>query len=187
MALTKVGDISSRDGSSESGYRVEKTTSIGPLNGKAIIDTPYSMAVTSSSLLENTMASTPSDIFRISPAIQNGGYLRGIIDPRALTDGMPTYSMSSASIEDLEKVEILTGASGFLYGVGNVGGRINYSYKRPTKERLTKLTLGNYGGSQYFVHADLGGQIDDGVFGYRVNIVKQDGETFIKDEKIDKF
>jgi iron complex outermembrane receptor protein len=197
LATAIVQGNDSKDGSAEAGYRVEKTKNMGPLNGKAIIDTPYSMSVLPSSLLENIVAGNVDQIYRISPTIQvknslaygDSGQLvmRGFASKRGLTDGMSTYS-KAISTEDIGQVEILTGTSGFMYGAGNVGGRVNYVYKRPTQERLTKLTLGNYGGSQYFVHADLGGQIDDdGVFGYRVNLVKQDGETAIEDNNIDKF
>lgn len=186
-----------QDGSATSGYRVEKITNMGPLKGKAIIDTPYSMAVMSGSLLENTIAGSIDQVFRMSPTVQvdkpsnDNDYpeiiMRGFSSEKGLLDGL---KMSNAGLnqEDFEQVEILTGTSGFMYGPGNVGGRVNYVYKRPTQERLTNITMGNYGGSQYFVHADLGGQIDDkGVFGYRVNIVKQDGETSVEDEKVEKF
>jgi iron complex outermembrane receptor protein len=197
LALTQVGNSRVKGGSAEAGYRVGKTTSIGPLQGKAIIDTPYSIAVLPSSLLENTIASSVDQVFRMSPTIQvampsNDNdrpeiTMRGFSSTEGLLDGIKSSNVG-LSLEDIEQVEILTGTSGFMFGPGNVGGRVNYVYKRPTQERLTNISVGNYGGEQYFVHADLGGKIDDeGIFGYRVNVVKQDGETAIEDEHVDRF
>jgi iron complex outermembrane receptor protein len=195
LATTKV--TTAKTGSAEDGYRVENTKNIGVLNGKAIIDTPYSIAVLPADLLENTIASSVDQIFRMSPTIQVATpsidndlpeiNMRGFASDQGLLDGIAVNNMG-LSLEEMEQVEILTGTSGFLYGPGNVGGRVNYVYKRPTQQRLTKVTLGNYGGSQYFMHADLGGNIDnEGIFGYRVNVVKQSGDTSIENENVDKF
>ncbi|WP_419673216.1 hypothetical protein [Aliarcobacter butzleri] len=46
--------------------------------------------------------------------------------------------------EELERMEVLNGLSGFLYGVGYVGGAANYVTKKPTLERLTNVTVGSY-------------------------------------------
>ncbi|MFX4243582.1 hypothetical protein ACOL22_12525, partial [Aliarcobacter butzleri] len=75
--------------------------------------------------------------------------------------------------EELEKMEILNGLSGFLYGVGYVGGSTNYVTKKPTQERLTNLTIGSTGNQAFYAHADLGGKIDEkGKFSYRLNALK---------------
>ncbi len=58
-----------------------------------------------------------------------------------------------------KRIEVLNGLSGFLYGGANVGGAVNYVLKRPTSTPIANLTLGNYGGGQFFTHADLGGPI----------------------------
>ncbi len=87
-------------------------------------------------------------------------------------------------IEEMEQIEILTGLSGFLYGPASPGGLVNYVLKRPTAERYNSVTLGNAGGDNYYLHGDFGGPIDsEGKFGYRLNVLTQDGETAMDMQK----
>ena len=91
------------------------------------------------------------------------------------------------SMADVERVEILTGLSGFLYGAYNVGGMINYVTKRPTFERYNSVTLGNTSGTNMYIHGDFGGRIDDdGRFGYRINLLTQRGETAVEHQDAEK-
>lgn len=76
-------------------------------------------------------------------------------------------------VEDKERIEVLNGASGFLYGFTSPGGMINYALKRPTATRLNRVTVGDYGGEQAYAHVDLGGPVDEaGRVGYRLNALK---------------
>jgi iron complex outermembrane receptor protein len=43
------------------------------------------------------------------------------------------------STEELERVEIMNGLSGFMYGAGNVGGTTNYVLKRPSYQKIALL------------------------------------------------
>jgi iron complex outermembrane receptor protein len=103
-------------------------------------------------------------------------------------DGLPgdQYGHGS-SMEDTEKLEMLNGLSGFLYGAANVGGMVNYVSKRPSSTRLNELSLGSSGGQSWSGAVDLGGPIDtEGRWGYRLNLAKQGGETAIDSLKIQK-
>jgi len=52
--------------------------------------------------------------------------------------------------------------------------------KNSTNVPLRRLTFGNYGGTQFYGHADIGGKFDDrGRFGYRANLLYQGGDTAI--------
>ncbi len=84
------------------------------------------------------------------------------------------------SVIEIDRVEILSGTSGFLYGGNRVGGAVNYVTKNSTNVPLRRLTFGNYGGTQFYGHADIGGKFDDrGRFGYRANLLYQGGDTAI--------
>ncbi len=75
-----------------------------------------------------------------------------------------------------------------MYGAGNVGGVANYVLKRPTYELLAKFALGNYGGSQYFGHVDLGGTLtQDGAVAFRLNAAYADGGTSRDDQNLKKW
>lgn len=184
-----------KQGTAEEGYRVSDISSIGPWGKRSLQDTPYSMSIIPSDLIENTFITDMDQIAKINPVVQLNRsssfddtqfpIIRGFSNFALIMDGMRlSAAPQGISLEDVERVEVLSGTSGFLYGSGNVGGVVNYVLKRPTAERLTKLTLGNYGGEQYFGHLDLGGPIDSrGAVRYRLNAVYQDGDTSVRDQK----
>ena len=88
-------------------------------------------------------------------------------------------------MEQTAQIEVLTGLSGFFYGASSIGGTINYVSKKPTDERINKLTFGNTSGSNLYLHGDFGGQFDEnGTFGYRLNVVTQDGDTHVEHKSI---
>ncbi|XLY87767.1 TonB-dependent siderophore receptor [Ectopseudomonas mendocina] len=186
-------------GSAASGYRSDSVQNVGALGGMRVQDAPYSISVVPRELLQNIQATSTDDVFKLSPATQftspvSAGYastvsMRGFSGSGNLSianDGL-RFSNSYDSgnfIEEMERLEILTGLSGFLYGPASPGGLVNYVLKRPTYERYNSVTLGNAGGENYYLHGDFGGSLDDaGVFAYRVNVLTQDGETAIDLQK----
>ena len=59
-------------------------------------------------------------------------------------------------VVDLERVEVLRGPQGTLYGRNTLAGAINFISKRPSGEGISaKLTVGNYGLKQSKFIADL--------------------------------
>lgn len=170
-------------------YAPETVSQVGPLASRDLLDTPFSINVVTEELIRNTQAVTPDDVFRLNPVAQlssphtrffTGVNLRGFSSGSTKRiDGVPsTNSYLPVDVEDKDSVEVITGLSGFLYGPGNVGGVVNYVLKRPTTERLNRVTVGNTSGANLYAHADLGGPVDeDGRLGYRVNLLGQDGDT----------
>lgn len=195
LPQTDVNATRIADGSAEAGYLTDSLKNVGALGGMALKDTPYSISVVSSELIRNTQATSTDDIFKLSPFTQftspsGAGYassvaIRGFNDLGNLNianDGLRFSNGSDSGnfVEEMERLEIVTGLSGFLYGPGSPGGLVNYVLKRPTYERYNSVTLGNAGGENAYVHGDFGGPIDDqGVLAYRVNVLAQDGETAI--------
>ena len=78
-------------------------------------------------------------------------------------------------VVDLERVEILRGPQGTLYGRNTLGGAINLISQRPNGSGIeTKLTLGNYGLTQAQFISDF--EIADGTYGKLVvNSKERDG------------
>jgi iron complex outermembrane recepter protein len=193
-------DAATTEGSEAAGYKPRTIFNFGPFNGMNILDVPYSVNVMSAPLLENTLSSTPDDIYRINPLIEpyttsthavNPAFtIRGFNVYNIYEDGMRDWATyGPIALEDKERVEVTAGLTSFLYGAGTVGGVINYVYKRPTPTPLADITLGDYGGLSGFIHGDFGGPvkipgIQDGLFGYRLNIVGQDGDLAVNDESV---
>ncbi len=185
------------EGGAEAGYRADTVSSIGALGARTLLDTPFSIGVVPRELIENVQAQSPDDIYKINPYTrtltpQATGWspavgIRGFLSYDTAEDGLRRPYNHAAVVEDKERIEVLGGLSGFLYGAAAPGGMINYVYKRPTLERLNTLAIGNYGGSQYYVHGDFGGRIDaGGAAGYRLNVVKQGGDTAIDDQNFNR-
>lgn len=186
------------EGHADKGYRVDKVSQVGPWQGRELKDLPYSITVVSSELVNSIQARDPDQVFRVNPTTQltraqyennqSTAVLRGFRQSVSYRNGMPAgqYGQGTTT-EDIDRIEILTGLSGFLYGPGNVGGVVNYVTKSPTAEHINELTLGNNGGDNFYLHGDFGGPIDaDGKFGYRINAVAQDGETAIEGLELEK-
>ena len=68
-----------------------------------------------------------------------------------------------AGFYDIERIEVLRGPQGTLYGRNSIGGALNIIYKRPTEEFNGEVRLagGNYGSHR--VDALIRGPITDGL------------------------
>ncbi|WP_418185031.1 TonB-dependent siderophore receptor [Aliarcobacter vitoriensis] len=149
------------------------------------------MSIISKDLIENVQAKDMNQIFKMNPTTQENSrtsnnlgdfqnvIIRGFQTNNPIINGIPYSDRmgSTPMMQDIERVEIINGATGFLYGGGRVGGAVNYITKKPTTKDLRNITIGSYGNESYYTHLDLSGQFDDNhTFGYRVNGFYQDGE-----------
>ncbi|MCT7598000.1 secretin and TonB N-terminal domain-containing protein [Aliarcobacter butzleri] len=153
------------NGSAENGYVTKEISGVGLWDRRSLQDTPYQMTVVSQDMLENT-GNDINQIFKMNPLTQlnytstsgaswseTGVNVRGFtIVGNTILDGIALPALYTSLTQDVERVEILNGLSGFLYGVGYVGGAVNYVTKRPTQERLTNLTIGSSGNEAAYVH-----------------------------------
>ena len=82
------------------------------------------------------------------------------------------------SLEPFEQVQLLKGLSGFMYGFGAPGGIVNYVLKRPTDDPYRSVSIGYQSAGVFSEKVDVGGRFgNDNRFGYRVNLVNEDGNT----------
>jgi iron complex outermembrane receptor protein len=195
-AVVQAEDL--KDGSAADGYRTDEISAVGPWQGRTLQETPYSISVTPEALIQNLQATNADKIFSMNPLTQLARptmlygnaqvWMRGFRQGNLARNGiLPQGYMDQSGLvmEEVAQVEVLTGLSGFIYGASGVGGIVNYVTKKPTDERFNAITLGNTSGSNVYLHGDFGGQFDDdGTFGYRVNLVTQDGETHINQQNI---
>lgn len=188
------------DGTVDDGYVSKKISGVGLWDKRSLQDTPYQMSVISADLIENT-ASGIDQVFKMNPVVQvkttstsshswntPNMNIRGFdVSGNHILDGIPFSWVEGITTEELERLEVLNGLTGFLYGVGYVGGAVNYVTKKPTTARLANLTIGTTGNEAAYAHVDLGGKIDDeGKLSYRLNAVKQEGETSIENQTIER-
>lgn len=95
-------------------------------------------------------------------------------------DGKPFLGYTvTLPYEHMEQVELLKGATGFMYGFGAPGGIVNYVTKKPTPTTMRSLSLGYVNSSIVRGNADLSGRLGaDGAVGYRFGVTHERGRTF---------
>jgi iron complex outermembrane receptor protein len=185
-----------RPGSVEAGYIVDTAKNVGPWPNLKLQDAPYSISVMSSDLMQNLQVTSTNDVWKYDPYTQfyipssrlgDNMLLRGNYNNRRTQDGLPMYG-SYQPIEDKEAVQIMTGVTGFMYGIGSPGGDVNYVTKRAPDQPLADVTVGYAQDTDRYIHGDFGGPLNkSGTLGFRLNAVAEDGQTFLQDSTLNKW
>lgn len=155
-------------------------------------DTPFSSAVVTSEQILEQAPQKLGDLFIQDASVSDntgantawGTYLtvRGMdLDWQNSyrIDGKPFLGYSTTlPYEHFEQVELLKGATGFMYGFGAPGGVVNYVTKKPTDTPTRSVSLGYSTSSLMRANADLGGRAGEGgSLGYRLNASREQGTT----------
>lgn len=189
--------IDAVDDGGKSGVR-PKTATIGPLGRRQIMDTPYSVSVIDKTLIENQQATTLPDVLKYMPSTQmeaRGGGDVGRPQSRGMQgtpvfnnrlDGMNIVATTAQPIEMYERVEVVNGLAGAYFGPASPGGLFNFTRKRPTAEPYNRIATGFSGKDTWLAHGDFGGHFADGMLGYRINLLNEQGEGYVKDSHLDR-
>lgn len=174
-------DASSRD----TGEIVEVIVVTAKKREQRLSDVPMSIAAASAKELSDLGVTQPEDLVRISPGLtyqpsflNNPIYsIRGIgfheaaigVSPAVTvyTDEVPLpYSaMARGAALDLERVEILKGPQGTVFGQNATGGAINYVAAKPTNELAAGLDLRVGRFNQFDGEGYVGGPISSNLTG----------------------
>ncbi|NRF86388.1 TonB-dependent siderophore receptor [Burkholderia gladioli] len=165
-------------------YQVERIR-VGPLGEKALLDTPYSISVVPTALATNQQLESVREAFRFIASVQGEnirpqtrGLQAGVVQ-NTRVDGLNVAATTDYPIEEFERIEVLGGLSGALYGPANPAGTFNFVFKRPTDAPLRQFTIGYASRQSLLEHLDLGGHFGkDDSFGYRLNLLNQNGESY---------
>lgn len=184
----------------DTAYRAQEN-SAGALGDKALLDTPFSVEVVTQDLIRNRQATTIDQVFKGDASVTavNNGYIGEAsgISIRGLQldllngfkiDGLAVPNWGSdVPVEHFERIELLKGSAGFMYGFGTPGGIANFVLKRPTAQPTASVTLGYASGGTLTEQVDLGGRFGaDKQVGYRFDLVHEEGDTFIDDGHINR-
>ncbi|MBD9369771.1 TonB-dependent receptor [Xanthomonas sp. XNM01] len=113
---------------------------------------PQSVQVLPRELIDDQAARQVTDLYRSISGISFFSYagvtLRGFRQENVLYDGLrgdPYAGFSVPQLFNIERVEVLKGPAGALYGGGDAGGVINYVTRKPQAQarRRVELQLGN--------------------------------------------
>jgi len=132
-------------------YRVDDAA-VGTRTDTPLELVPQSIQVLPRELIDDQAARQVTDLYRSISGISYFSYagvtLRGFRQENVLYDGLrgdPYAGFSVPQLFNIERVEVLKGPAGALYGGGDAGGVINYVTRKPkaTAERRVELQMGN--------------------------------------------
>lgn len=172
----------SEDGTLSSPGLDEIVVTAGRLGETRLSDTPLAVTAIGSKQLVQRGIDNIRGLTDYTPGLQIadfGGYaqvfIRGVgsNDPFAGTDPSSTMHLDGvylgrtlgyfSSFLDVERIEVLRGPQGTLYGRNSVGGTINVVTRRPSEEIAaeTEISAGTYNtvGVQSYIGGDVGGGV----------------------------
>lgn len=167
-----------------------------------ILESPRRVDAITRDLIRDLDATTATELWRLIPnAVESE---RGTVIVRGFTldqrpasgaqlfDGVKAsvYNLVPVNLYNIERVEMLKGPSGVMYGQGQPGGMVNFVLKKPKTEQLTEVSthLDSYGKKQAAI--DSTGPVastDHGDFLYRLNVTAEQSETFRNYEEFKNF
>lgn len=165
----------------------------GALGSRSQLETPFSSAVVTAADIENRQVTKLGDVFALDASVADNSSSNGTWASYLTVRGLPLDWQNSFRIdgkpfvsyvavlpyEQFERIDLLKGASGFMYGFGAPGGMLNYVTKKPTDEPVRALSLGYTSQSLLRESVDLGGRAgDDERFGYRLNATHEEGSAY---------
>ena len=179
------------------GYRVDAVSALGSSGPAPILDTPYTVNVLPSELLENAQVKSLKEATKFLPLVefqemQGSEVMRpetrgmqGSNMQNTRMDGMGIVVTGANSMEMLQQIEVLNGLGAAMYGPANPSGMFNFVPKRPTEQPRRHVSVSYDDRAVGTVSADVGGRVgSDRQFGYRANVVAGTGEAFAKDSDL---
>jgi iron complex outermembrane recepter protein len=177
----------------DSPLHLNTPVSAGALGSRSQLDTPFSTTVVTGEDLADRQVNKLGDVFALDASVtdNSNGYsawatyisIRGLpIDWQNgfRIDGSPFISYGiTMPYENLERVELLKGLGGFMYGFAEPGGVVNYVTKKPGNDPVTSVDFGYRMDGVLSQHVDLSRRFGpDGMFGARINYTHEEGRTY---------
>lgn len=177
-------------------YRSD-AASVGPLGSKPLLDTPYSIDVVPAELGQNQQLKSIRELFRYLPSVQGEnirpqtrGLQAGVVQ-NTRVDGLNIAATTDYPVEQFDRIEVLNGLAGAIYGPANPAGTFNYVLKRPTLDPIRRVTVGYASSTSKLFAADVGDFLGESVgdskrFGYRVNLLSDRGEGYVDGSRLER-
>ncbi|MES2181723.1 MAG: TonB-dependent receptor [Pseudomonadota bacterium] len=167
------------------GYKANKSTT-ATRTDTLLRDVPQSITVTTQELMKDQAVQNLGDVVRYTPGVgaaQGEGNRETFIFRGNSTtgdffvDGMRDDTQYYRDLYNTERVEILKGPNGMIFGRGGAGGVINRVSKEATWDPVQELGLqfGSY--DQKRVTVDVGAVLND-VAAVRLNAMYEDGNSY---------
>ncbi|MFP4335163.1 MAG: TonB-dependent siderophore receptor [Wenzhouxiangella sp.] len=166
-------------------YRIEDS-SFATRTDTPLEEVPQSIQVLPLELIRDQAARQITDLYRsisgVSAFSYSGVTFRGFRQDEILYDGVrgdPFNGFAVPQLFNIERIEVLKGPAGAIYGSGQPGGILNYVTKKPTPMPVRRVTLGAGNQSFFSGSAEFSGPLDDdGTWQYRAGAYIDQEDTF---------
>jgi catecholate siderophore receptor len=167
------------------GYRATRSATFTKTD-TPLKEVPASVTVVPADLMKDQAMQSLADVFRYVPgatAHQGEGnrdqvVLRGISTTADFyVDGIRDDAQIFRDLYNLERVEVLKGPGGMVFGRGGAGGVVNRVIKRPTFGRIAEAELTVGSNSQLRAAVDVSNKIND-TAAWRLNSMAENADSF---------
>lgn len=176
---------------SQQGYDLREDTrraQVGPLGERELIDTPYAISVVPAEQMADQQVKNLADAVRYLPWVQPDAVrpqtrgVQGSVIQNSRADGFNIVITTEYPMEQFERVEVLNGVAGSLYGPATGSGLFNLVQKRAGRTGANRITLGVTDSGAPSAHADLWTPLDAGNrWRLRANVLQDIGESYVSD------
>ncbi|WP_419253611.1 TonB-dependent receptor [Caulobacter sp. ErkDOM-YI] len=179
------------DATEVAGVKVDGKRATDVQSGKytaPLVDTPRSITVISSKIIEQTAATSLQDILRTSPGITFGAgeggqpladrpFIRGQASGNnVFVDGIRDSGGQTREVFNLEQVEVIKGPDSVYSGRGSGGGSINLGSKSPKPVSFVRGSIA--GGTDAYVRGTADANYAFGeTAAFRLNLMYTQGDT----------
>lgn len=166
VAAAPAEEQSTQSGESDTNQVLDKVVVTAQKREQSLQDVPVSVSVVDQAAIANQVNNSPGDIARLVPNLYGnpvGGresrprwFLRGVgVNTSSLVSPIGIYydevfqsslNLHTQPLFDLDRVEVLRGPQGTLWGKNTTGGAIHFVSRKPTfaDDGYVKFGLGNY-------------------------------------------
>lgn len=161
-------------------------------------DVPFGLSITHGSDVEAGRLLDVEDVLRNSPGVDVNSYggandanvrIRGVgsLNQVSMDDGSVVMNIDGVAMSvrhaslatfDVDRIEVLKGPQGTLFGRNSEAGAINVTTRRPTREREGYLRLEAGEGGQHLEEGAIGGALSDRVAG-RIAVRNSGSDSWI--------
>ncbi len=182
----------------EESRRIEEVVVTAERREASVQDTSISITAFTGEMIEDFGIRNQSDLQNMIPATTIQPYdsaVRGVGrnfrnlggDPGVSTymNGIYSedlYTATIGSFWDIDRIEVLRGPQGTLYGRNAVGGAMNFLYKKPEDEfnSAFRTTQGDYGTEDYY--GMVTGPLIDGVLNSRLTVSSRRHDGWVEEK-----
>lgn len=155
--------------------RLARNVPLGAFGNRSEFDTPFSISTISADRIAAMQATDINDVMRYEPGVQansNGASTASgsSVRVRGLNldwtngykiDGLAIpYWYIDLPVANFEHIQVIKGASAFMYGFGSPGGVLDYQLKAPVENRKLTLEAGYRSDAVFRQMLDVGGSLD---------------------------